>query len=96
MHTVADISCSQCKTIVGWTYFAATERDQHYKVGKSVIEKQRWLKLLNETPADHFQCSDEVEPASIALGCALQSTINKMASQNRPAAGAMITRPLLL
>lgn len=89
MHLVADINCNQCKTVVGWTYFAASERNQQYKVGKSVIEKARWRKLLNETPAEHFLCSDEGEPA-LNASCTLH------ALQQHSPTGPLGRRPLLL
>mmetsp|Transcript_14811 Transcript_14811/g.58099 ORF Transcript_14811/g.58099 Transcript_14811/m.58099 type:complete len:113 (+) Transcript_14811:96-434(+) len=45
MHTVADIYCNSCRTVVGWKYEAAFEETQEYKVGKFIIEKMRMQKL---------------------------------------------------
>ncbi|RAL36927.1 unnamed protein product [Cuscuta campestris] len=39
LHTVADIFCVQCGSIVGWKYEIAHEKDQKYKEGKSVLER---------------------------------------------------------
>ncbi|CAL0315760.1 unnamed protein product [Lupinus luteus] len=39
MHTVADIFCVGCGSIVGWKYETAHENSQKYKEGKSVIER---------------------------------------------------------
>ncbi|XP_043725282.1 protein yippee-like isoform X2 [Telopea speciosissima] len=39
MHTVADIFCVGCGSIVGWTYEAAHEKSQKYKEGKFVLER---------------------------------------------------------
>ncbi|XP_004490984.1 protein yippee-like [Cicer arietinum] len=39
MHTVADIFCVGCGSIVGWTYETAHEKSQKYKEGKSVLER---------------------------------------------------------
>ncbi|KAI8579627.1 hypothetical protein K450DRAFT_157023, partial [Umbelopsis ramanniana AG] len=39
LHTVRDIACSKCKTIVGWTYVKAVEESQKYKEGKFILEK---------------------------------------------------------
>ena len=39
MHTVSDIFCKRCKTLVGWTYLKAYESSQKYKEGKYIIEK---------------------------------------------------------
>ncbi|KAI5578956.1 hypothetical protein BDE02_08G060000 [Populus trichocarpa] len=39
LHTVADIFCVGCGSIVGWKYETAHERSQKYKEGKSVLER---------------------------------------------------------
>jgi hypothetical protein len=38
-HSVCDIFCKRCKTLVGWTYAKAYEASQKYKEGKFIIEK---------------------------------------------------------
>ncbi|GAB2233022.1 hypothetical protein Droror1_Dr00002235 [Drosera rotundifolia] len=38
MHTVADIFCVGCGSIVGWKYETAHEKAEKYKEGKSVLE----------------------------------------------------------
>lgn len=38
-HRVCDISCIHCRTVIGWTYVKAYNRDQQYKEGKFIIEK---------------------------------------------------------
>lgn len=38
LHAVADISCSSCKTTLGWKYLSAFETSQKYKEGKYIIE----------------------------------------------------------
>jgi len=40
-HTVGDISCAQCGSILGWKYVAAAEEAQRYKVGKFILETKR-------------------------------------------------------
>ncbi|KAH6552732.1 hypothetical protein HBI07_031290 [Parastagonospora nodorum] len=40
-HTVADISCVQCGTVLGWKYVDAVEEGQKYKVGKFILETGR-------------------------------------------------------
>ncbi|KAF1356481.1 yippee zinc-binding/DNA-binding /Mis18, centromere assembly-domain-containing protein [Delphinella strobiligena] len=40
-HTVSDISCSQCGSVLGWKYVAAEEESQRYKVGKFILETRR-------------------------------------------------------
>ncbi|XP_071709675.1 protein yippee-like isoform X2 [Rutidosis leptorrhynchoides] len=39
LHTVADIFCIKCGSIVGWTYETAHDKNQKYKEGKSVLER---------------------------------------------------------
>jgi len=34
MHTVADVSCAHCNTMLGWVYVRAEAEDQKYKEGK--------------------------------------------------------------
>ncbi|KAH9736475.1 protein yippee-like [Citrus sinensis] len=38
MHTVVDIFCVGCGSIVGWKYEAAQEKAQKYKEGKFILE----------------------------------------------------------
>ncbi|KAK3717998.1 hypothetical protein LTR37_005424 [Vermiconidia calcicola] len=40
-HTVGDISCAQCGSVLGWKYVAAEEEGQRYKVGKFILETRR-------------------------------------------------------
>ncbi|GLT51463.1 hypothetical protein SLA2020_248770 [Shorea laevis] len=39
MHTVVDIFCVCCGSIVGWKYETAHEKNQKYKEGRSVLER---------------------------------------------------------
>lgn len=39
LHTVADISCNNCKQIVGWKYEVAHEPSQKWKEGMFIVEK---------------------------------------------------------
>ncbi|GFP93846.1 protein yippee-like [Phtheirospermum japonicum] len=43
MHTVVDIFCVGCGSIVGWKYVAAHEKSQKYKVGKYILERFKVL-----------------------------------------------------
>uniref|UniRef100_A0A9I9CTZ5 Yippee domain-containing protein n=1 Tax=Cucumis melo TaxID=3656 RepID=A0A9I9CTZ5_CUCME len=45
MHTVADIFCVGCGSIVGWTYETAFEKNQKYKEGKSVLERFNHIRI---------------------------------------------------
>ncbi|KIW05517.1 uncharacterized protein PV09_03399 [Verruconis gallopava] len=40
-HTVSDISCVRCGTVLGWKYVDAEEEGQKYKVGMFILETQR-------------------------------------------------------
>ncbi|KAJ6687476.1 PROTEIN YIPPEE-LIKE CG15309-RELATED [Salix koriyanagi] len=45
VHTVADISCADCRELLGWKYERAYEASQKYKEGKYIFEK---LKIVKE------------------------------------------------
>ena len=40
-HTVGDISCAQCGSVLGWKYIHAEQEAQKYKVGKFILETKR-------------------------------------------------------
>ena len=39
VHTVCDVFCVSCQTVLGWKYEDAKEESQKYKVGKFIVEK---------------------------------------------------------
>lgn len=41
MHTVSDVSCAICGSVLGWKYLAAEDEGQRYKVGKVILESRR-------------------------------------------------------
>jgi hypothetical protein len=43
-HTVSDISCAMCGSVLGWKYVDAEEEGQRYKVGKFILETKRVVK----------------------------------------------------
>ncbi|KAH8726422.1 yippee zinc-binding/DNA-binding /Mis18, centromere assembly-domain-containing protein [Phaeosphaeriaceae sp. PMI808] len=45
-HTVSDISCRNCGTVLGWKYVEAVEWSQRYKVGKFILETNRVVKSV--------------------------------------------------
>ncbi|CAN6842246.1 unnamed protein product [Brassica oleracea] len=49
MHTVAGIFCCCCRQNVGWKYESAHEKDQKYKEGKFVLERER---IMDETSTE--------------------------------------------
>ncbi|KFM24118.1 Protein yippee-like 3 [Auxenochlorella protothecoides] len=44
LHTVADIQCTSCHTVLGWKYEVSFEESQKYKEGKFIVEKQQVMK----------------------------------------------------
>ena len=44
LHTVCDIYCNCCHSILGWKYEEAFEESQKYKEGKFIIEKVKMVK----------------------------------------------------
>ncbi|KAL3373295.1 hypothetical protein AABB24_005352 [Solanum stoloniferum] len=59
MHTVADIFCVCCGSIVGWKYETAHEKSQKYKEGKSVLER---FKICGPD-GNHYWASHETHVA---------------------------------
>ncbi|KAL9616438.1 MAG: hypothetical protein Q9160_008690 [Pyrenula sp. 1 TL-2023] len=57
-HTVSDISCTFCGSVLGWKYVNAEEESQKYKVGKFILETKRvrgvscWENDENEDASD--------------------------------------------
>ncbi|XP_041027651.1 protein yippee-like isoform X1 [Juglans microcarpa x Juglans regia] len=43
LHTVVDIFCVGCGSLVGWKYEAAHEESQKYKEGKFILERFKVL-----------------------------------------------------
>ena len=41
LHTVCDVSCAVCASVLGWKYIGAEEDSQRYKVGKFILETRR-------------------------------------------------------
>ena len=40
-HTVSDVSCVFCGSVIGWKYDSAEEEGQRYKVGKFILETKK-------------------------------------------------------
>lgn len=40
-HTVSDLSCAFCESVIGWKYDEAEEESQRYKVGKFILETKK-------------------------------------------------------
>ncbi|PXF47598.1 hypothetical protein BWQ96_02577 [Gracilariopsis chorda] len=44
MHTVADIYCNVCNSVLGWKYLEARDEEQKYKENKFLVEKMKIIK----------------------------------------------------
>lgn len=72
-HTVSDISCAFCGSVLGWKYIAAEEESQRYKVGKCILETRRvatsscWESIPSTNCAGRLDRvhPEELEPAVV-------------------------------
>jgi hypothetical protein len=46
-HTVSDISCAVCGSVLGWKYVSAEEESQKYKVGMFILETKRVIQFMD-------------------------------------------------
>lgn len=46
-HTVSDISCAVCGSVLGWQYVSAAEESQRYKVGMFILETKRVMQFMD-------------------------------------------------
>ena len=57
-HTVSDVTCAFCGSLLGWKYVAAEEETQRYKVGKFILETKKicastsWENRIDESVGD--------------------------------------------
>ncbi|CAI7586019.1 unnamed protein product [Penicillium manginii] len=42
-HTVSDVCCAFCGSVLGWKYVAAEDESQRYKVGKFILETKKTM-----------------------------------------------------
>lgn len=61
-HTVSDISCRSCGSVLGWKYVEAAEDAQKYKVGKYILETRRVVKSSQWEPLDDDEGGDRAVP----------------------------------
>lgn len=62
-HTVSDISCVACGSVLGWKYVAAEEESQRYKVGKFILETQKITASSSWDGNPEANVSDDLLPA---------------------------------
>lgn len=68
-HTVSDISCVQCGTVLGWKYVDAEEEGQRYKVGKFILETRRVVKGVGWDGGDRERdWEDDEDDKTLGLG----------------------------
>ncbi|CAJ1805323.1 unnamed protein product [Sphenostylis stenocarpa] len=63
LHTVVDIFCVVCGSIVGWKYEAAHEKAQKYKEGRFILER---FKVLGPDGSLYMGPQDAHAPGSDA------------------------------
>ncbi|KAG6643390.1 protein yippee-like [Carya illinoinensis] len=56
LHTVVDIFCVGCGSILGWKYEAAHEKSQKYKEGKYILER---FKVLGPDGSNYYMSIHE-------------------------------------
>ncbi|KAI9368206.1 yippee zinc-binding/DNA-binding /Mis18, centromere assembly-domain-containing protein [Aspergillus egyptiacus] len=52
-HTVSDMTCAFCGTLLGWKYVSAEEESQRYKVGKFILETRKVTTTAVWDPVSH-------------------------------------------
>jgi len=58
-HTVSDITCVICGTVLGWKYVEAGEESQKYKVGKYILETRRVKTSVNWENDENDDADDD-------------------------------------
>ena len=61
-HTVSDVRCAFCSSLLGWKYDEAEEESQRYKVGKYILETKMICSSSNWETGDL-----EVAPVSLQI-----------------------------
>ena len=68
IHTVSDVRCALCGSMLGWKYDGAEEESQRYKVGKYILETKMvctssdWEHGNLDLPPSTFQPRDAKQP----------------------------------
>ncbi|KAL3469459.1 yippee zinc-binding/DNA-binding /Mis18, centromere assembly-domain-containing protein [Aspergillus californicus] len=75
-HTVSDMTCAFCGSLLGWKYVSAEEDSQRYKVGKFILETK---KVVTTAAWDPTSYTDLVGTTAIPLNSGAPS---KMAHDN--------------
>jgi hypothetical protein len=69
-HTVSDLSCKICESVLGWKYVAAEEESQRYKVGKFILETKKIIasSCWESLPEAHSSVQAEHQPGQTESG----------------------------
>lgn len=57
-HTVSDVSCMFCGSVIGWKYESAEEEGQRYKVGKFILETKKIFESCSWEGEGGFECGN--------------------------------------
>jgi hypothetical protein len=63
-HTVSDVYCLGCRTVVGWKYIRAHIEEQRYKEGKFILEAL----YIREIEQSTGRCTDNPDDKSLEIG----------------------------
>ncbi|QDS71609.1 hypothetical protein FKW77_006681 [Venturia effusa] len=66
-HTVSDISCAVCGSVLGWQYVSAAEESQRYKVGMFILETKRVIQFMDWESGDSTGVTQDVTCKSGSL-----------------------------
>ena len=70
VHTVSDVRCAFCNSMLGWKYDGAEEESQRYKVGKYILETKmiysssNWESHELELPPSALQLKEGIDASS--------------------------------
>ncbi|KAL4801398.1 yippee zinc-binding/DNA-binding /Mis18, centromere assembly-domain-containing protein [Aspergillus unguis] len=75
-HTVSDVDCIFCGSVLGWKYVDAEEESQRYKIGKFILETKRVMTTTAWDPAfglSSVEKSTDAAPGTVHEGIEFDS-----------------------
>ncbi|KAI7822256.1 yippee zinc-binding/DNA-binding /Mis18, centromere assembly-domain-containing protein [Kickxella alabastrina] len=73
MHTVCNLHCRLCDSVIGWKYVHAFDKSQQYKEGRYVLEQSRIYSI--DQPVEVSADVDLLQLASCELGADVTSSM---------------------
>jgi hypothetical protein len=73
-HTVSDITCAFCGSVLGWKYISAEEDSQKYKVGKFILETRKVTTTAAWDSASYGADTKRSAPSARLKGAAASKT----------------------